>query len=95
MKKQTSTGISGIHFSYLKACSLLDKLADFKATICHILHAIGHSLEEQKKSINTMIEKKDKGNLVQNLQTINLIEADFNYTNKVIAREILRCTKKN
>ena len=42
-----------------------------------------------------MIEKKGKGNRVGDLRIINLMEADFNFNNKMIAKDILYYTKKN
>jgi hypothetical protein len=42
-----------------------------------------------------MIEKKGKGNRVGNLRTINLMEADFNYNNKKVARDVLWCCQNN
>ena len=42
-----------------------------------------------------MIEKKGKSNWVGDLRTINLMEVDFNFNNKVIAKELLVCIEKN
>ena len=42
-----------------------------------------------------MIQKKGKGNRVDNLCTINLIETNFNFNNKVIAKDLLVCAEKN
>jgi len=42
-----------------------------------------------------MIEKNGKGNHVYDLRIINLIEADFNFNNKTIAKDILLCTERN
>ena len=95
MKERTSTGISGIHFGYLKACALEDELVDFEAVIYHIPCATGYSLQEWRQGINTIIEKKGKENQIKDLRTINLIEANFNYSNKVIAKEVLRCDEAN
>ena len=89
IKERTSAGLSGIYFGFLKAYAMSEELVDFEATVCYIPYATGYSPEEWRSGINTMIEKKGKGNLVTDLRTINLIEADFNYVNKVIAREIL------
>ena len=89
MKEHTSARILGIYFGYLKVCALEDELVDFEATICYIPYATDYSPQEWRQGINAIIEKKGKGNWVQNLRMINLIEADFNYSNKVIAKEIL------
>jgi hypothetical protein len=42
-----------------------------------------------------MIEKKGKGNRVGDLRIINLMEVDFNFNNKVIAKELLHCIEHN
>jgi hypothetical protein len=54
-----------------------------------------YSPQDWRTVINTIIEKKGKGNKVGNLRTINLIEADFNFNNKIIIREILFCIERN
>ena len=45
--------------------------------------------------INIMIEKKEKGDNVKDLRIINLMEVDFNYSNKLLARETMKCTELN
>ena len=82
MKEQTSAGLLGIHFGYIKVCAQKKLLANFEATIYHIPYSIGYSPEDQQIAMNTMIKKKGKGNQVGNLRTINLIEANFNFNNK-------------
>ena len=42
-----------------------------------------------------MIKKKSKGCIVSDLRTINLIEVDFNFNNKIIARDVLRYADDN
>jgi len=42
-----------------------------------------------------MIKKKGKGCKVMDLQIINLIEVDFNFNNKIMAKEILTYVEKN
>ena len=89
IREMTSARLSGIHFGHLKVYAILEELADLEATICYIPYATRYSPEEWRLGINIMIEKKGKSNLVTDLRTINLIKVDFNYANKVIAREIL------
>ena len=36
-----------------------------------------------------------KGNKVGNLRTINLMEVEFNFNNKVMARDLLYCAEEN
>ena len=61
----------------------------------YIPFCTSYSPQDWKISINTIIKKKGKGNLVKDLRTINLIEADFNFNNKVIARIVMECAEEN
>ena len=42
-----------------------------------------------------MIEKKGKGNRFRDLRVLNLLEADFNSNNKVMAKTTLECAERN
>ena len=42
-----------------------------------------------------MIAKKEKGNLIEDLRTINLMEACFNFNNKFMARSTMKCAEEN
>ena len=95
MKEVTVLEISGDHFGYMKACAQSEALSNFKATNCHISYATGYLLKDWKTVVNIIIEKKGKRNRVGNLRTINLMEADFNFNNKIMAREVLFCMEKN
>ena len=95
MKEVTSSGSSVVHFGHMKACSLSLPLSNFEATVSHVPYCTGYSPEEWKESVNTMIEKKGKGNKVGDLRTINLMEAGFNFNNKTMTRDILYCAERN
>lgn len=95
MKKQNSSGLSGITFGHMKVCDLRQSLADFESAISHIHYATHYSPKEWQKSINAMIAKKGKGCMVSYLRTINLTEVDFNFNNKIMARDVLRCAEEN
>ena len=45
--------------------------------------------------VNTMITKKGKENAIKDPCTIDLIEADFNFSNKILARLIINCAEMN
>ena len=70
-------------------------LSDFKATICYILFTTGYTLNNWKSIINTMIEKKSKGNKVKDIRIINLLEVDFNFNNKILARITIDYVESN
>ena len=95
MKEAILASLSGIHFRYMKTYSQSQALLDFEATIYHIPYRTGYSPKDWRVLINTMIEKKGKGNRVRDLRTINLIEVDFNFNNKIIAKELLTCMEQN
>ena len=95
INENISAGLTGIHFGHMKACAMDDLLSDFEATICHIPYNTGYSPEDWKSSLNTMIPKKGKKPEVQNLRTINLMEAEFNFNNKVMGRAVAQCAEAN
>ena len=84
-----------IYFGHMKACTDSSNLSGFKVTIRHILFTIEYSPHDRKTFINTIIVKKGKGNIVNDLYTMNLIEADFNFINKVLAKLTMECTERN
>ena len=90
-----SSGLTGIHFGHIKACALDDVLSDFEATMCHIPYSTGFSPGEWKNSINTMIQKIGKQPEVEKLRTINLLESDFNFNNKIMGRAVRECAERN
>ena len=61
----------------------------------YIPFSIGYLLKDWKGTINAIIKKKRKGNLVKDLRMISLIEANFNFNNKVMARLIMNCAEAN
>ena len=95
MKEHTSVGLSGIHFRHIKVYSISTDLLSFKATIRHIPYVTGYAPKDWCTSINTIIEKKGKENLVSDLHTINLMEADFNFNNKVMVKAIIHYVEQN
>ena len=95
MQEKIIVGVSKVYFGHIKATTQSDTILEFKATMTHILFYTGYSLQDWKVAVNSMITKKGKGNLVKDLCTINLIEADFNFNNKRLARLTINCIEKN
>ena len=95
MRETILAGISKIHFSHMKACAQSESLSNFKAIICYIPYSTGYSPTDWKIVVNTMIQKKGKGNKVEELHTINLTEVDFNFNNKIMVRDLLYCAESN
>lgn len=95
MKEKTSSGISQLHFGHLKACSQNTFLSDFEATLSHIPYYSRLSLDVWKKCVNVMLQKKRKSNHVSCLHTICLFEADNNFNNKILGRNIINTMEAN
>ena len=84
-----------MHFVHVKARVSSPRLADFEAIISQIPCIARHARAEWKRAVNPMIENKGKGNKVRDLHKLNLIEANFNFNNKVIAKTMLECAERN
>ena len=95
MREKTSAEVLGVHFRYVKACAQSLNLSDFEVTVGYIPYLTSYTPKEWYTSINTMIEKKVKANLIKDLCIINLIEVDFNFNNKVIERALIYCIEIN
>ena len=95
MKEKTSSGISGLHFGHMKTCAKNRFLTNVESAISNVPFSSGYSPRAWRKGINVMIHKKANSDLVTNLRTIVLTEADFNYNNKVLGRETLRLAELN
>ena len=46
MRERTLVGLSGIHFGYMKACTISTPLTDFEAIIRYIPYATGYDPKE-------------------------------------------------
>lgn len=95
MKEQTSAGISGLHFGHLKACATDNLLAEFEASLANVSYATGYVPVRWKKGVSVMIQKKALVDLITKLRTITLLEADFNFNNKVLGRTTLQHAERN
>ena len=95
MKETTSAGISGITFAHMKAAAQHDHLAAFEATMAHIPYSTGYSPQDWKKSVSVMIEKKGKGIQVEDLRTIQLLQAESNFNNKKVGRDTMQTAEAN
>ena len=89
MNEKTSSGLSGMHFGHHKSCSQHPILSQFESTMCAIPYQSGYSPLRYKKSVNTMLKKKQNKLAVDQLRTILLLEADFNHLNKKMGRDLM------
>jgi hypothetical protein len=88
-KEYTSAGKSGWTFSHSKTCALDRLTADFEATMAHIPYITGYAPKEWKTGVNIMIYKKDNLDRVDKLRTIVLKEADANFNDGKLGKEMM------
>ena len=84
-----------MHFGYIKVYTKSPIISEFEVIMGYIPFTTRYSPLDWKTLINTIIQKKGKGDYIKNLCTLNQIEADFNFNNKVIARMIMECAEFN
>ena len=95
MKEKTSAGISGLHFGHLKTCASDPLLTDVETLIANIPYTTGYTPKPWKTGVSVMIHKKSHEYLVTKLRTITLLEADFNFNNKVLGKETIAHAEVN
>ena len=83
MKERTSVGISDIHFGQMKSCTKDPFLTDFESSLANVPYSTGYSPLNWKVGVSVMINKSSKVDLVTVLRTATLLEADFDFSNKV------------
>lgn len=91
----TSTGMSGLHFGHFRASCMNKTCAWLDRILCEIPLKTGYSLRRWHKCIDVMIPKKKTSIRVDKLRTICLMEADFNYLNKLLGRRVLANAEKH
>ena len=79
----------------MKACSTDKELSEFEATMYHIPYTSRYSSAQWQQSTSVMLQKKGKGDYVNDLQTIQLMECDFNGNNRKLGRDVMRCAEAN
>jgi hypothetical protein len=83
-KECTSSSISGLHFGHYKAASHNSTLSEMHAVFANIAVNLGFSPMQWQWGLTAMLEKKAGLILVTKLWAILLMEADFNFSNKLI-----------
>lgn len=94
-KEQISSGISGIHYGHMKACSLDPFLADIEATLAHIPYYTGYTPSSWSFGVDCMIPKKAGLDLVTKLRTIVLCEAGLTFNNSKLAKSTMEYAERN
>ena len=84
VKERTLSSISTIHYGHYKACAKLDKISNFLAKKVTLIARTGCPPNRWSYGLTVMLEKIAGLALVNKLQAILLMEADFNMHNKLI-----------
>ena len=95
IKEKTSAGISGTHFGHLKVCAEDDQLAEMEASFSHIPFMSGFSPELWQYGVIVMIRKKAQSDLLKDLRSVVLTEAEWNFNKKVLGKMTLDHAKRH
>jgi hypothetical protein len=90
----TSTGISQVHFGHFKASCQDNMLLELDRWMAETCLKTGHSLKRWHRGIDVMIPKKSNSLRASQLRTIVLLEADFNFLNKLMGKRIMQNAEK-
>lgn len=82
-RERTSSSYSTLHFGHWKANAADDYLSEVHATFTEIVISTGHSPTRWQKGLSVMLEKHPGNRRPQKLRAIALMEADFNFPNKL------------
>jgi hypothetical protein len=88
-KENTSAGKSGWTFSHSKTCALNHQISNFESTMAHIPYVTGYAPREWKVGVNIMIYKKANLDRVDKLRTIVLKEADANFNDGKLGKDMM------
>lgn len=83
-REWTSSSISGLHFGHYKAAARSDYLSELNALFTEVSITTGYSPSRWKKGLQVMLLKLEDVYLPEKLRAILLMEADFNFSNKLI-----------
>ena len=82
-KECTSSSISGLHFGHWKAAAESNFLSKLHALFTDIVVSTGYSPIRWQQGLSVMLEKKKGVHIPSKLHAILLMEADFNFPNKL------------
>lgn len=94
-KEYTTLGKLGIHFGHFKASSMDLVLTEIDTIMINICLSTGYSLRCWLTGIDVMIPKKVDSQQMDNLRTIVLLEADFNFICKFIGKRVMHNAEKH
>ena len=83
-RERTSSSLSGRHFGHYKAAAYNIQLAEIHASLTHIASHSSICLSRWCRGLTVMLEKEAGNTRVDKLRAILLMEADFNFLNKLL-----------
>jgi hypothetical protein len=94
--EDTSSSISGLHFSHYKVGAMSELISHYHAARVTVVLAWGIALSRWSNGLTVMLEKVLGCTLVTKLRAILLMEADFNATNKMIyGKRMMESTRQH
>jgi len=84
VKEKISSSFSGLHFGHYKSIAHDDYLSDILARKMSLISATGAAPERWARGLTVMLEKIAGVASITKLRAILLLEADFNFHNKLI-----------
>jgi Reverse transcriptase (RNA-dependent DNA polymerase) len=88
-KEFTSSGPSQLHFGHFKASCYNNDTTEADRWFAEVSLKFGYSLLRWQHGIDVMIPKKEDSLRVDMLRTIVLLEADFNFINKIVGKRAM------
>jgi hypothetical protein len=82
--ERTSSSFSGLHFGHWKAAAKNDFLSETHAVFTELAYSSGFSLPRWQTGLSAMLEKERGVIKADKLRAILLMEADFNFANKLV-----------
>ena len=83
-QERTSSSMSGLHFGHYKAAVKSALLSEMHSVFTHIAVNTGFSPMRWQRGLMVMLEKKEGLIHISKLRATLLMEADFNFSNKLI-----------
>ena len=88
-REKTASSYSGLHFGHYKAAAHSNLLSDIHSSKLSLISQTGEAPERWARGLSVMLEKIAGIALVTKLRGILLMEADFNFHNKLIFGKIM------
>jgi hypothetical protein len=85
----TATGLSQVHFGHFKASCQDDTLVELDRWMAELSFCSGYALSRWRRGVDVMIPKRTTSLRADQLRTIVLMEADFNFLNKLAGKRIM------